>query len=171
MAINNLSNNSWKLKYCGNPMLQNDSCFKKNLLASGADKSRILSSIESLYTCPMTPKFGLFCIDHLPHNKKRGYPLSARLQSEAYHSPVCWRTEWYPRTNCWYTRKCAMKAWLAFTHTTGIHVQHSRGIILRIVFDTHLLVVISDCQSTKHRVTLFRYVVPAPQLHPSQRTS
>ena len=24
-----------------------------------------------------------------PHNKKRGYPPSAHLQSEAYHSPEC----------------------------------------------------------------------------------
>ena len=52
-----------------------------------------------------------------------------------------------------------MKAWLAFQHTTGTRTQHSRDIKLRIVFDTHLFVVISDCQSTKHRVTLFRYVV------------
>ena len=58
-----------------------------------------------------------------------------------------------------YTRKCAMKAWIAFKHTTGTHIQHSRGIILRIVFDMHGDVVISTSQSTKHRVTLFHYVV------------
>ena len=57
---------------------------------------------------------------------------------------------------------------LAFKHTTGIHIQHTRGIILRIVFDTHLLVVISDCLSTKHRVTLFHYVVSNPKLRPPQ---
>ena len=52
-----------------------------------------------------------------------------------------------------------MKAWIAFTHTTGTRIQHTRGIILRIVFDLQSSVVISISQSTKHRVTLFRYVV------------
>ena len=52
-----------------------------------------------------------------------------------------------------------MKAWLAFKHTTGIRIQHSRDIILRIAFDQRSDVVISTSQSTKHRVTLFRYVV------------
>ncbi len=55
-----------------------------------------------------------------------------------------------------------MKAWLAFKHTTGIHTQHSRGILLRIVFDLHSVVVISGSQSTKHHVTLFYYVVYNP---------
>ena len=52
-----------------------------------------------------------------------------------------------------------MKAWLALKHTTGTRIQHSRDIILCIAFDLQSFVVISDCQSTKHRVTLFRYVV------------
>ncbi len=30
---------------------------------------------------------------------------------------------------------CALKAKIASTHTTGIHIQHTRGIKLRIVFD------------------------------------
>ena len=42
-----------------------------------------------------------------------------------------------------------------------IHIQHTRGIILRIVFGTQFFVVISTSQSTKHRVTLFHYVVLA----------
>lgn len=41
----------------------------------------------------------------------------------------------------------------------GIRFQHTRDIKLRIVFDLQLIVVISDSQSTKHRVTLFHYVV------------
>ena len=57
--------------------------------------------------------------------------------------------------------KCAQKAWLAFTHTPGIQFQHTRGIILRVVFGTQSTVVISISQSTKHRVTLFRNVVLA----------
>ncbi len=52
-----------------------------------------------------------------------------------------------------------MKAWLAFKHTTGIHIQHTRDIKLRNVFDLQLIVVVSTSQSTKHRVTLFHYVV------------
>lgn len=60
-----------------------------------------------------------------------------------------------------------MKAWLAFKHTTGIRIQHSRDIKLRIVFDLQLIVVISDSQSTKHRVTLFRYVVSSPAAPPT----
>ena len=41
----------------------------------------------------------------------------------------------------------------------GIHIQHTRGTILRNVFDLQLRVVVSISQSTKHRVTLFHYVV------------
>ena len=41
----------------------------------------------------------------------------------------------------------------------GIHFQHTRGIKLSVVFGTLCFVVISDNQSTKHRVTLFHYVV------------
>ena len=52
-----------------------------------------------------------------------------------------------------------MKVLLAFKHTTGIRIQHSCGIKFRNVFDLHADVVISDSQSTKHRVTLFHYVV------------
>ena len=52
-----------------------------------------------------------------------------------------------------------MKAWLALTHTLGIHFQHTRGILLRIVLGKQMFVVISDSQSTKLCVTLFRYLV------------
>ena len=55
-----------------------------------------------------------------------------------------------------------MKAWLAFKHTTDIHILRNRGIILRNVLGTQSYVVISDDQSTKHRVTLFLYVVSSP---------
>jgi hypothetical protein len=41
----------------------------------------------------------------------------------------------------------------------GIHFQHTRDIKLCNAFDLQLIVVISTSQSTKHRVTLFRYVV------------
>ena len=41
----------------------------------------------------------------------------------------------------------------------GIYYQHTRVIILYIVFDLQLIVVVSTSQSTKHRVTLFPYVV------------
>jgi len=44
----------------------------------------------------------------------------------------------------------------------GICFQHTRDILLRIVFDLQLSVVISTSQSTKHRVTLFHYVVLYP---------
>ena len=40
----------------------------------------------------MTPKFRLYIFSlNLLHNKKRGYPPSARPLIEAYHSP-CWLT-------------------------------------------------------------------------------
>ena len=41
----------------------------------------------------------------------------------------------------------------------GIYNQHTRGIKLRNVIGTHEDVVISDNQSTKHRVTLFNNMV------------
>ena len=41
----------------------------------------------------------------------------------------------------------------------GIRNQHSRDIKLCDVLGKQLMVVISDSQSTKHRVTLFHYVV------------
>ena len=43
----------------------------------------------------------------------------------------------------------------------GIQIQHTRDIKLRIAIDLQSLMVVSDSQSTKHRVTLFHYVVPA----------
>ena len=43
----------------------------------------------------------------------------------------------------------------------GIYYQHTRVIILYIVFDLQLIVVVSTSQSTKHRVTLFYNVVLA----------
>lgn len=56
--------------------------------------------------------------------------------------------------------KCALKAWLALTHTRrGYIYQHTRGILLRFVIDLFLIVVISRNQLTKHRVTLLCYVV------------
>jgi len=60
-----------------------------------------------------------------------------------------------------------MKAWLAFKHTTGIRIQHTRGIKLRNVFDLHSVVVISGSQSTKHRVTLFLHVGSSPIAPPT----
>ena len=41
----------------------------------------------------------------------------------------------------------------------GVRKQHSRDINSALSLVSNLLVVISDDQSTKHRVTLFRYVV------------
>ena len=110
----------------------------------------------------MTPKFRIIIFQVYHTTKNVGIhfllvchlrlttALSADEQSDTHAS------------YCLYTRKCAMKAWLAFMHTTGIHVQHSRGIILCIAFDQRLIVVISDDQSTKHHVTLFYYVVHIP---------
>ena len=49
----------------------------------------------------------------------------------------------------------------------GIRIQHTRGIILRNVFDLQLRVVVSTSQSTKHRVTLFHYVVSSPIAPPT----
>ena len=43
--------------------------------------------------------------------------------------------------------------------TKILYYQHTRGIKLRNVFDTHAVVVISISQLTKHRVTLFYDVV------------
>ena len=58
--------------------------------------------------------------------------------------------------------KCALKAFKPSRTQRGYISQHTRGIILLIVFDLQLIVVISDSQSTKHRVTLFHYVASNP---------
>ena len=106
----------------------------------------------------MIPRFRPFYSICLLHNKKRGYPHRAHLSSEAYHSLAYWRTMWYPPMYCWNTRKCAQKV-LRPSRTQRDTYQHTRGIILNIVFGKQSFVVISDDQSTKHRVTLFHYVV------------
>ena len=48
----------------------------------------------------------------------------------------------------------------------GTHIQHTRDILLRYVFGKQLIVVVSTSQSTKHRVTLFLYVVSSPKAPP-----
>jgi len=49
----------------------------------------------------------------------------------------------------------------------GYTYLRNRGIKLRNVFGTQSSVVISDDQSTKHRVTLFLYVVSSPIAPPT----
>ena len=115
----------------------------------------------------MTPKFSGQFIIYLPHNKKRGYPPSAHLlvrPTTALHADEQSDTH---SKYCWYARKCAIKAWLAFTHTTGYTITaYPWHQTLRSLW--HAI----DCgsstsQSTKHRVTLFHYVVSSPITPPT----
>ena len=111
---------------------------------------------------PVTPKFRPFIVLGLTHNEKRGYPPSARLLSEAYHSPCLLTNREIPTNELLKHPKVCIEGMVSLRSTQrGYIFQHTRGIILRIVFGKQSLMVVSDSQSTKHRVTLFHYVVSA----------
>ena len=107
----------------------------------------------------MTPKFKVYVKKY--QHEKTWVSTPARPLSEAYHSLRWLTSREIPTLGMLLKPPLSVRRRLVSLHAhwRDIHSAYPWHQ-LRIVIDQRLNVVISDSQSTKHRVTLFHYVVP-----------